>query len=54
VLYHLMLLLVDAGITPAEVWAELRRREGISGIAEKASRPLPKALLALAETTKLP
>lgn len=54
VLYHLMLLLVDAGITPGEVWAELRRREGISGIAEKASRPRPKALLAIAQTTKLP
>lgn len=54
VLYHLMLLLVDAGITPDEVWAELRRREGISGIAEKASRPRPKALLAIAQTTKLP
>ena len=54
VLYHLMLLLVDAGITPAEIWAELRRREGMSGIAEKASRPRPKALLAIAQTTKLP
>lgn len=54
VLYHLMVLLVDAGITPAEVWAELRRREGISGIVEKASRPRPKALLAIAQTSKLP
>lgn len=53
-LYHLMLLLVDAGIRPDEVWAELRRREGISGIVEKASRPRPKALLAIAQTTKLP
>ena len=54
VLYHLMLLLVDASIRPEEVWAELCRREGISGIAEKASRPRPKALLAIAQTTKLP
>lgn len=53
-LYHLMLLLVDAGIRPDEVWSELRRREGISGIVEKASRPRPKALLAIAQTTKLP
>lgn len=52
VLYHLMVVLVDAGIRPEEVWAELRRREGISGIVEKASRP--KALIALAQTTKLP
>ncbi|MCH4143391.1 phosphoribosyl-ATP diphosphatase [Acetobacter peroxydans] len=41
VLYHLIVLWVDAGITPEEVWAELRRREGTSGIAEKASRPRP-------------
>ncbi|GBQ75678.1 phosphoribosyl-ATP pyrophosphatase [Acetobacter malorum] len=39
VLYHLIVLWVDAGVTPEEVWAELRRREGTSGIAEKASRP---------------
>lgn len=52
VLYHLMVLWVDANIRPGEVWAELVRREGISGIAEKASRP--KALVRLARTTKLP
>lgn len=38
-LYHLVVLWVDAGVTPEEVWAELRRREGVSGIAEKAARP---------------
>ncbi|MGH7118334.1 MAG: phosphoribosyl-ATP diphosphatase [Acetobacteraceae bacterium] len=38
VLYHLMVLWVAAGVRPEEVWAELVRREGISGIAEKASR----------------
>jgi phosphoribosyl-ATP pyrophosphohydrolase len=38
VLYHLMVLWVDAEIAPEEIWAELARREGISGIAEKASR----------------
>ena len=52
VVYHLLVLLVDAGIPPAEVWGELERREGISGIVEKAGRP--KALLARAQTTKLP
>jgi len=52
VLYHLLVLWVDAGVKPEEVWAELRRREGISGIAEKAARP--KALMRLARTTKLP
>lgn len=38
VLYHLMVLWVDAGLRPEEVWTELTRREGMSGIAEKASR----------------
>jgi phosphoribosyl-ATP pyrophosphohydrolase len=46
VLYHMLVLWVDAGIAPEEVWAELQRREGVSGIAEKASRArrLPGAL----------
>jgi phosphoribosyl-ATP pyrophosphohydrolase len=48
VLYHLIVLWVAAGVEPAEVWAELRRREGMSGIAEKASRSKP------GETKKLP
>src|SRR4051812_22048684 len=39
VLYHLIVLWVSAGITSNEVWTELVRREGISGIAEKSSRP---------------
>ena len=38
VLYHLVVLWVAAGVDPAEVWTELQRREGVSGIAEKASR----------------
>ncbi|SDB64802.1 phosphoribosyl-ATP diphosphatase [Belnapia rosea] len=50
-LYHLMVVWVDAGIRPDEVWAELRRREGISGIAEKAARP--KGIVRAARTTKL-
>jgi phosphoribosyl-ATP pyrophosphohydrolase len=51
-LYHLMVVWVDAGIRPEEVWAELRRREGVSGIAEKAARP--KGILRAAQTSKLP
>ena len=31
---------VDAGISAAEIWAELKRREGVSGIAEKRARAL--------------
>jgi phosphoribosyl-ATP pyrophosphohydrolase len=37
-LYHLLVLWANAGVTPAEIWAELDRREGVSGIAEKQSR----------------
>jgi len=51
-LYHLIVVWVDAGIRPEEVWAELVRREGISGIVEKAARP--KGILRAAATTKLP
>ena len=32
-------LWAEMGVTPDDVYAELRRREGVSGIAEKASRP---------------
>ncbi len=38
VLYHLIVLWVASGLRPEEVWEELARREGVSGIAEKASR----------------
>ena len=37
-LYHLLVLWADAGVSPAEVGAELARREGTSGLAEKRSR----------------
>ena len=37
-IYHLLVLWADAGIHPEDVLAELERREGTSGIAEKASR----------------
>lgn len=51
-LYHLMVVWVDAAIRPEEVWAELARRQGISGIAEKAARP--RGIIRAAGTTKLP
>jgi len=38
-LYHLLVLLGYREVTLAEVYDELGRRFGISGIAEKASRP---------------
>ena len=37
-LYHLLVLWAAEGIQPAEVWAELARRGGTSGIEEKRSR----------------
>lgn len=37
-LFHLHVLLADMDIDPAEVMAELDRREGTSGLVEKASR----------------
>ena len=37
-LFHLMVLLAAKDVSLAEVLAELDRREGTSGIAEKASR----------------
>ncbi len=41
-LYHLMVLWADQGIRPAEVFAELESRVGVSGIEEKKSRPKEK------------
>ena len=38
VLFHLLVLLAEKGIPLATVLAELDQREGMSGLAEKASR----------------
>ena len=38
VLFHLLVLIDARGVTLAEVMAELDRREGVSGITEKAER----------------
>jgi phosphoribosyl-ATP pyrophosphohydrolase len=37
-LYHLLTLWAATNVRPKAVWTELARREGLSGIAEKASR----------------
>lgn len=39
VFYHLLVLLEAADVRLADVMKELARREGISGLAEKAARP---------------
>jgi phosphoribosyl-ATP pyrophosphohydrolase len=38
VLYHFLVLLKAAGVSPDVVMAELKRREGTGGLDEKASR----------------
>ena len=38
VIFHLLVMLAARDVTLAEVEAELARREGLSGIAEKAAR----------------
>jgi phosphoribosyl-ATP pyrophosphohydrolase len=39
VLYHLLVLLAASDVKLSQVMAELARRQGVSGLAEKASRP---------------
>lgn len=39
-IYHLVVLWVSSGLEPEDVWAEMKRRERLLGIAEK----LPKEL----------
>jgi phosphoribosyl-ATP pyrophosphohydrolase len=38
-LFHLIALLADCGVSLDDVRAELARREGMSGLDEKAARP---------------
>ena len=38
VVYHLLVMLAARDVSLADVVAELERREGVSGIAEKAAR----------------
>lgn len=51
VLYHLLVLWVDAGLRPEEVWHELARRQSLSGLMEKGARKLTAPGLM---TTKIP
>ena len=37
-LYHLLVLWADCGVKPADVWVELEKRQGISGLEEKRNR----------------
>jgi phosphoribosyl-ATP pyrophosphohydrolase len=54
VLYHLMVLWVASGVRPEQVWAELERREGVSGLVERASRNDRLPLALRPNTSKIP
>jgi phosphoribosyl-ATP pyrophosphohydrolase len=54
VLYHLIVMWVDGGIRPDDVWSELQRREGLSGIAERAARVQSPPARVDARTKKIP
>ena len=41
-MYHLLVMWADAKIQPGEIWEELAKREGVSGIAEKRAREKDK------------
>jgi phosphoribosyl-ATP pyrophosphohydrolase len=45
-LYNLTVLWASAGVRPADVWAEMERREHLLGIAEK----MPKSAVKMAKT----
>ena len=50
VLYHLVVLWSDLGIKPADIWAELDRRQAMCGIAEKLPKPAAVTPTAAAPT----
>ncbi len=54
VLYHLLVLWVSTGVDASDVWAELMRREGVSGIAEKAARASTVVVRRKLGTSKIP
>jgi phosphoribosyl-ATP pyrophosphohydrolase len=39
--FHCLVVLIEHGLRPEQVIAELARREGVSGLQEKAGRPTP-------------
>ena len=40
-IYNLVVLWVSAGVRPEDVWAEMKRRERLLGMAEKLPKNLP-------------
>jgi phosphoribosyl-ATP pyrophosphohydrolase len=43
-LYHLVVLWRRAGVDPAEIWSEMKRRADTLGIAEKLPKPLGRVV----------
>ncbi len=55
VLYHLLVVWVDAGIRPEEVWEELEHREDVSRLADEKNAPLKRLIGRVnVGTTKIP
>jgi len=52
-LYNLVVLWVHAGVTPDQVWAEMRRRERLFGIAEKLPKELVKPVIRAKPASKV-
>ena len=44
VLYHLLVMWVEAGTRPEEVWRELEERENASGLIERPNGPIKRLL----------
>ena len=42
-LYHLLVVWAATDLDPQDIWAELDRREGVSGLVEKQNRPSVQA-----------
>lgn len=40
-IYNLVVLWTSAGVRPSDVWAEMKRRERLLGLAEKLPKELP-------------
>jgi phosphoribosyl-ATP pyrophosphohydrolase len=55
VLYHLLVMWVEAGIRPEEVWLELERREGASNLVDGPNGPIKRRLKSVQlGTSKIP
>ena len=55
VLYHLLVMWVEAGIRPEEVWMELEKRKGASDLVDGPRGPIRRLIKSVnLKTTKIP